>query len=156
MPTTRETYELGQYSGIVRDALAKLKEDRVMARIWDHDHTVWKPEPDEITNRLGWLDSPDNMSGVVLQIVDQVNRVREAGYDRALLLGMGGSSLAPEVFRETFGVADGYLDLSVLDSTDPTAVADQAEVHDPARTLFIVSTKSGTTAETLSFFKYFF
>jgi glucose-6-phosphate isomerase len=156
MPTTRETYELGQYSGIVRDALAKLKEDRVMARIWDHDHTVWKPEPDEITNRLGWLDSPDNMSGVVLQIVDQVNRVREAGYDRALLLGMGGSSLAPEVFRETFGVADGYLDLSVLDSTDPTAVADQAEVHDPARTLFIVSTKSGTTAETLSFFKYFY
>ncbi len=150
------TFRLGPWSNIVKGALGSLKKDRVMARIWDHDHTVWKPEPDEITNRLGWLDSPDNMSGVVPQIVDVVNHVREAGYTRALLLGMGGSSLAPEVFRETFGVADGYPDLSVLDSTDPAAVIEQAKVHDPAKTLFVVSTKSGTTAETLSFLKYFY
>ena len=156
MPTTRETYQLGRYTSIVQDSLAQLKEDRVIARIRDLDHTVWKPEPDEITNRLGWLDCPESMPSVIPEIVEVVNQIREAGYTRALLLGMGGSSLAPEVFRETFGVADGYLDLSVLDSTDPAAVREMAEIHDPARTLYIVSTKSGTTIETLSFFKYFY
>jgi glucose-6-phosphate isomerase len=69
---------------------------------------------------------------------------------------MGGSSLAPEVFCTTFGVQEGYLDLAVLDSTDPAAVAALAERLDPQRTLFIVSTKSGTTVETLSFFKFFY
>ncbi len=156
MTTTRETYQLGRYSGIVEEAIVRLREGRIVARIRDHDHTVWKPEPDEITNRLGWLHSPASMSDVIPQIADLVNRVREAGYTLALLLGMGGSSLAPEVFRETFGVADGYLDLSVLDSTDPAAVVQMAENHDPSKTLYIVSTKSGTTAETMSLFKYFY
>ena len=74
----------------------------------------------------------------------------------ALLMGIGGSSLAPEVFRRTFGVADGLLDLSVLDSTDPAAVTAHAKRLDPARTLSIVSTKSGGTVETFSFFRYFY
>ena len=69
---------------------------------------------------------------------------------------MGGSSLAPEVFRKTFGVQEGYLDLAVLDSTDPDAIAAQAEKLDLAKTVFIVSTKSGGTVETLSLFKYFY
>jgi transaldolase/glucose-6-phosphate isomerase len=156
MTTTREIYQLGRYSGIVEEAMVRLREDRIVARIRDHDHTVWKPEPDEITNRLGWLHSPTSMSDVIPQIVEVVTKIRETGYTRALLLGMGGSSLAPEVFRETFGVSDGYLDLSVLDSTDPAAVVQMAEIHDPSRTLYIVSTKSGTTTETQSFFKYFY
>lgn len=156
MITNRETYHLGKYSGKVEKRLAKLEEDRVMARIRDFDHTVWKPEPDEIANRLGWLSSPRTMAPMTQKIGQVVDQVRESGYTHALLMGMGGSSLAPEVFRETFGVAEGYLDLSVLDSTDPAAVHELARVHDPARSLFIVSTKSGTTAETLSFFKYFY
>jgi transaldolase/glucose-6-phosphate isomerase len=69
---------------------------------------------------------------------------------------MGGSSLAPEVFRRVFGVKEGYLDLAVLDSTDPGAVLDHAESLGLSRTLFIVSTKSGGTVETFSFFKYFY
>ena len=69
---------------------------------------------------------------------------------------MGGSSLAPEVLRQTFGVAEGHLDLAVLDSTDPGAVLAHAERLDLAKTLFIVSTKSGGTVETLSFFKFFY
>jgi glucose-6-phosphate isomerase len=85
-----------------------------------------------------------------------VEKVRGDGYTHALLLGMGGSSLAPEVFRKTFGVKDGYLDLAVLDSTDPGAVLAHAERLDPEKTLFIVSTKSGGTVETLSFFKFFY
>jgi hypothetical protein len=82
--------------------------------------------------------------------------VRADGYTQVLLLGMGGSSLAPEVFRRTFGVAAGYLELAVLDSTDPGAVLNYAQQFDPSRTLYIVSTKSGGTVETLSFFKYFY
>jgi glucose-6-phosphate isomerase len=74
----------------------------------------------------------------------------------ALLLGMGGSSLAPEVFRKTFGVAPGFLDLAILDSTDPGAVLERRRSLDPATTLYIVSTKSGGTVETLSLLKYFY
>ncbi|MFQ5408179.1 MAG: glucose-6-phosphate isomerase [Anaerolineales bacterium] len=85
-----------------------------------------------------------------------VEAVQGDGYTHALLLGMGGSSLAPEVFRKTFGVRAGYLDLSVLDSTDPAAIRAHADRLDLRKTLFIVSTKSGGTVETLSFFKYFY
>ncbi len=92
----------------------------------------------------------------VAYITEFVEEVRAAGYTHALLLGMGGSSLAPEVFRLTFGVADGYLDLAVLDSTDPGAVLARAEGLNLNKTLFIVSTKSGGTVETSSFFKYFY
>ncbi len=150
------TSRLGQYTENVGQTTQALRDQNVMARIWDHDHTVWKQSPEEITNRLGWLASPENMAGVLPKIRDFVGRVREDGYTHSVLLGMGGSSLAPLVFRRTFGVADGYLDLSVLDSTDPAAVAEMDERHDPARTLFVVSTKSGGTVETLSFFKYFY
>jgi glucose-6-phosphate isomerase len=90
------------------------------------------------------------------EITSFVDEIREAGYTHALLLGMGGSSLGPEMFRHIFGVKAGYLDLAVLDSTDPGAVSGYAENLDPANTLFIVSTKSGGTVETFSFMKYFY
>ncbi len=137
-------------------ALAELRDNKVMQRIWSHDHTVWKPDPTEISNRLGWLHSPEVMLAGLPEIETFVEDVRAAGYTHALLLGMGGSSLAPEVFRYTFGVKEGFLDLAVLDSTDPCAVLSHAERLDPKKTLFIVSTKSGGTVETLSFFKYFY
>jgi len=140
----------------VDGALADLKDNRVIARIWEHDHTVWKSDPAEISNRLGWLRAPEVMRENIGRIESLVESVINDGYTHALLLGMGGSSLAPEVFRETFGVKDGHLDLAVLDSTDPGAVLAQAERLALARTLFIVSTKSGTTVETLSFFNFFY
>lgn len=148
--------EIGPYGKAVEAALSGLRDEKVIERIWAHDHTVWKEAPDEITNRLGWLHSPENMAGAVGEIHDLVEAVRSAGYTDALLLGMGGSSLAPEVFRKTFGVADGFLDLAVLDSTDPGAVLARRRKIDPARTLFVVSTKSGGTVETFSFMKYFY
>jgi len=137
-------------------ALADLGARRVIDRIWARDHTVWRPEPAEIANRLGWLDVAARMRSEVGAIRAWVDGVRAAGFTHALLLGMGGSSLAPEVFRQTFGVAPGHLDLAVLDSTDPGAVLRHARRLDPWRTLFVVSTKSGGTVETLSLFKYFF
>jgi len=149
-------YNLGTYQRSVENALVDLKDNKIIPRIWAHDHTVWKPETKEITNRLGWLHSPELMGESVERITAFVEEVRESGYTHALLLGMGGSSLAPEVLRNTFGVKEGYLDLAVLDSTDPGSVLAHAEELDPQRTLFIVSTKSGTTVETLSFFKFFY
>jgi glucose-6-phosphate isomerase len=105
---------------------------------------------------MGWLRIAEAMARDLQPLYELVNNVRAAGYTQALLLGMGGSSLAPEVFRKTFGVAPGYLDLAILDSTDPDAVLAHADRLDPARTLFIVSTKSGGTVETFSFFKYLY
>jgi len=147
---------LKQHQGAVDKALQAIKDNRIISRIWAHDHTVWKQDPTEVSNRLGWLDSPQVMRDAVLQINDFTDEVRAAGYTHGLLLGMGGSSLAPEVFRLTFGVKEGYLDLAVLDSTDPEAVRAKAARSDPARTLYIVSTKSGGTVEAFSFMKYFY
>jgi len=138
------------------EARRALTAGRVVERIRRRDHTVWKPEPAEIANRLGWLDSPQAMQGRLAEIATVVDGIRADGFSFALLLGMGGSSLAPEVFRKVFGQADGFLDLAVLDSTDPGAVLGWTERLDLRRTLFIVSTKSGGTVETFSFMKYFY
>jgi transaldolase/glucose-6-phosphate isomerase len=150
------SFALGPYQGTFEKDLADLRGNQIMSRIWTHDHTVWKPEPAAITNRLGWLHSPEAMGDSIKRMKDLADAVRSNGYTHALLLGMGGSSLAPEVFRKTFGVKDGFLDLDVLDSTDPGAILAYADTLTPSRTLFIVSTKSGTTVETLSLFKFFY
>ena len=151
-----ESASLGMYQSIVDDTLAEMAENRVVQRIWAHDHTVWKPKPREINNRLGWLHTAEVMTENVHRFESLVEAVRADGYTRLLLLGMGGSSLAPEIFRKIFDVDDGYLDLAVLDSTDPGVVLAHAEELDLARSLFIVATKSGTTVETLSLFKFFY
>jgi len=157
--TIRLTANLGAYRPVVEAALAEMTENQIMARIWAHDHTVWRPEPAEITNRLGWLHSPTEMVEKVGELETFVAQARAAGYTQVLLLGMGGSSLAPEVFGKVFVgrfSKSPHLNLAVLDSTDPGAVLAHANRLDPARTLFIVATKSGGTVETLSFFKYFY
>lgn len=148
--------DLGGSQGDVNHALREIAERKVTERIWEHDFTVWKPEPAEITNRLGWLHIARKMKDEIPQLEEFVSEIRQAGFTQALLLGMGGSSLAPQVFSKTFGVGEGALELAVLDSTDPGAIATQVANLDLPRTLFIVSTKSGGTVETLSLFKYFY
>lgn len=147
---------LGSHEESVSESLLKLIDENIIERIWKKDHTVWNEDPTEISNRLGWLDSPEEAIQHLDDIDKFVNEVRKERFTHALLLGMGGSSLAPEVLRLTFGVRDGYLDLHVLDSTDPGAVLEYQRKLDPAKTLYIVSTKSGGTIETLSFMKYFY
>ena len=147
---------LGEFNSTVENTLMQIRDHKIMNRIWAYDHTVWKDDPSDISNRLGWLHSPDVMKDAIPEISALVGEVRSAGFTNALLLGMGGSSLAPEMFRFTFGVKEGYLDLAVLDSTDPGAVLEYSNRLDPAKSLFIVSTKSGGTVETTSFMKYFY
>jgi glucose-6-phosphate isomerase len=148
--------DLGSYAAAVDETSSRMVRDDVMNRIWQADYTLWKPQPTEITNRLGWLTVAERMRPELVEIRAVADAVRAEGYTQALLMGMGGSSLAPDTFRRTFGVAEGALDLAVLDSTDPDAVLAMQQRIDPARTLFIVSTKSGGTVETFSFFRYFY
>ena len=135
--------------------LADLTRNDIVGRIWRKDYTVWESEPTEITNRLGWLTSTDLMSEQIPSLEAFVQEVQEAGFHHVVLLGMGGSSLGPEVLRQAFGSATGHPELIVLDSTVPAWVQTITEAIDPANTLFLVSSKSGSTIESISLFRYF-
>ncbi len=146
---------LGAYTADIDAALAGLARQDVVGRIWRGDHTVWSEDPTEITDRLGWLTSADNMRDEIGSLTQFATDVKTEGYRHVVLLGMGGSSLGPEVLRQTFGSADGYPELIVLDSTAPESVQAVADAIDPARTLFLVSSKSGSTIELNAFYGYF-
>lgn len=133
-----------------------LAKDRVVERIWSHDHTVWKPKPDEIENRLGWLDIPKRMWGEIPDLQQFTSGLITSGFTDAVLLGMGGSSLAPEVFSKSLGKEQGFIRLRILDSTDPGQIRGIRNALDLSKTIVLVATKSGGTVETLSGFKYFF
>ncbi len=152
----RSAAYLGAYDAAVDAALRQMARQRILARIWEHDHTVWAAEAAEVSDRLGWLHSPDVMANEAGRLHEFAAGLRREGFQNALLLGMGGSSLAAGVFRECIGVRQGYLDLRVLDSTDPGAMRSAEEGLDLTTTLFIVASKSGGTVETLSLFKYFY
>jgi len=133
-----------------------IEQNGVVGRIWRKDHTVWKEWDEEISNRLGWLDAPARMEGISRESAAFAREARSAGFSRVLLLGMGGSRLAPEVLSRVFGPGADGLPLEVLDSTDPEAVLRFARGPDFARTLFVVSSKSGTTLETTALMNFFF
>ncbi len=142
----------------VEGALNELAERQFVARIWRGDGSLWGDDPNiqsVARDRLGWLHTPEIALGQVNGLQDLVAELRRDGFTHAVQLGMGGSSLAPEVLRETFGIAPGYLQLHVLDSTDPVAVRTVEQALDLERTLFIVASKSGTTTEPAAFMEYF-
>ena len=146
---------LGDYQAIYEATLNGLRVNDSINRIWQRDHTVWQEDPEEIENRLGWLDIADRMQSEVERLQTLASTLESEGYTNAVVLGMGGSSLAPEVFSFAFDESYG-IDLDVLDSTDPAMVQSLDDALDLETTLFIVATKSGGTAETLSAFKYFY
>ncbi|MES2209958.1 MAG: glucose-6-phosphate isomerase [Chloroflexota bacterium] len=124
------------------------------ARLMDRDTTLWSGDRTvqaAIADRLGWLDSPAHFTDQVAALEGFGDGIRAAGFTTAVVMGMGGSSLAPEVLHRTFGTTQGYLDLRILDSTDPAAVAATVDDLDPLSTLWIVASKSGTTTEPLAF-----
>jgi transaldolase / glucose-6-phosphate isomerase len=144
---------LGDIEESVEERLRRLAEQEVLRRIWARDHTVWRDDAAEIADRLGWLEAGSGADREDLRRF--ADEVAAEGLTHAVLLGMGGSSLAPEVFRRVCGVSDGMLDLGVLDTTHPDAIAAVEEEIPLDRTLFVVSSKSGTTIETRSHMAYF-
>lgn len=150
---------LGEKASFIDEELSRIEEERVIERIWNKDVSLWKREEEHqkiIRNALGWLDVAAKMRAYVGEMEAFAREVRDAGIEHILLLGMGGSSLCPEVLRRTFGALKGWPKLLVLDSTDPDTVANFASRISPQSTLFVVSSKSGTTIEPLSFFKFFY
>lgn len=131
-------------------------------RLWAHDPTLWIADPEraakapDLTNRLGWLALPEQMTSAIGSLETFADDVRKSGLPDVVLLGMGGSSLAPETLMKTFSNAPGYPKLTVLDSTHPAAIRDIEQRLDLRRTLFLVSSKSGSTLETASLFNYFY
>ncbi len=159
MKLSKKDLHLGKNKSKSEKKLIKFDKENVIKRIWDKDPTVWKKgkEPAEsIKNRLGWLSLPVTMKSTIDDINSLVNEVKGEGFTYAVVLGMGGSSMCPEVLSETFGVKEGFLKLFVLDSTDPLTIIDCGNSIDIEKTLFIVSSKSGGTIEVDSFFRYFF
>ena len=156
----RLTASLGKYSDAVANAIKEADKGDVMRRIWRKDASLWKQDEAHqkiIKNALGWLTVPDQMIGVeddLIQFADRVSNVRE--FKHVMVCGMGGSSLCPEVLRQTFGRQGNFPELLVLDSTDPDAFCDIADQIDITKCLFIVSSKSGTTTEPLVFYKYWY
>ncbi len=146
---------LGDHLLEVEAVISDLRNRDVVARIWRGDHTVWKSDPTEITDRLGWLTVTDVMRDRLDELTALAKTVRDEGTSSVVLLGMGGSSLGPEVLRQTFGSAPGYPELTVLDTTVPEWVRSVTQSVDPTRTLFIVSSKSGGTIEPNVLYKHF-
>ncbi len=125
-------------------------------RVWRRDSTLWPAAPpQDVADRMGWLDLPATMHDTVARLTTLADSIRAEGVRHVVVLGMGGSSLAPDVLRSIFGSRAGYPELVVLDSTHPDAVGAVRRRIDPRRTLFVVSSKSGTTAEPLAFHRYF-
>lgn len=155
--------QLGDLAAPVANTVRQLEKDQAAKRIAKHDPALWtenKEGQTEIRKRLGWLNLPQTSRKLLPELNKFTEEIRSSGYTHALVLGMGGSSLAPEVMSLMFGPAiaregGGGLDLAILDSTEPTQVLDAAK-HSPVEmTLYIVSSKSGTTAEPNAFLEYF-
>ena len=154
-----ESAKLGAYKKAVDQTLRSLAEAKIVQRVWAHDYTVWKPDPTEISNRLDWLHAPEIMQENVPRLGSLVSEVVAERYTHAVLVGMGGSSLAPTVFAKVFremGAGKGAVDLTVLDTSDPAAIGRVEEKLDLKKTLFIISSKSGETVEVLSLLKHFY
>ncbi len=139
------------------ERIGQATEEDVARRIWQHDESLWGgPGVPEIGNRLGWLTISEKMLEHAPQLNELVEQVKSEGFTDAVLLGMGGSSLGPEVIRRSYGQIPDALRLHVLDSTDPGAVLEVQRSIDLETTLFIVSSKSGGTVETLSHMRHFY
>jgi len=138
----------------VESGLARAIDGGWAARIWERDTTVWTDDPAvaaQIAHRLGWLGAPEHFRGRTDELTTFAAAIRAEGFERALVCGMGGSSLAPEVLAGVYGVVADGMPVGVLDSTDPAAVEATIGMHDPSTSLYIIATKSGSTTETLSF-----
>jgi transaldolase/glucose-6-phosphate isomerase len=155
-PPTIEGNLPPELAGPVAARVKQAVSERVAERIWRRDPSLWGgPGVPEIENRLGWLTVADTMLEHASALKQFAQEVLAEGFTDCVLLGMGGSSLGPEVIRRSFGEQPNGLRLKVLDSTHPDVVLSVQESVDIKKTLFVVSSKSGGTIETLSHYRHF-
>lgn len=151
-----QTLNLGRYQSRVEERRQAWQREKFACRLWQKDPTLWSPKPvPEIGDRLGWLTFPETMHEQVEELKAFAEEVKAEGVRHVVLLGMGGSSLAPEVFQRAYNEQPDYPELIVLDSTHPSAVRAVEAQLNLSRAVFLVSSKSGTTTETLPFFRHF-
>lgn len=139
--------------------ISQFAANSMITRLWEKDHTLWRSEEEHkrsILNRLGWLSSIDLMIKNSDLLIEFGTEIKNAGFTSVVVLGMGGSSLCPDVCRASFGSAPGYPQLLVLDSTNPTSVRRIENSINISKTLFVVASKSGGTTETNMFYQYFY
>ena len=153
------TLQVGPIADGVAAALRDAQQQQVVKRIWRKDASLWKTDPkaqDNIRSSLGWLTVTDEMMGVADQLMEYAELIRQRGFRYVMVCGMGGSSLCPEVLRRSFGQQPDSPELIVLDSTDPDFIGSLAHRIDVDKTLFIVASKSGSTIEPTTFYKFWY
>jgi glucose-6-phosphate isomerase len=152
-PVREDAYMPASYAQAVLRECAELRGDEVLEDVWSRDHTIWKDDPTEIANRLGWLDAPEHFHAQARDLSEFARKARAGGdIARVVVCGMGGSVFACEMFDRVLG---GGIPLTVLDSTHPDHIAAVTASLDLEHTLFVVSSKSGTTVETRSHLEHF-
>lgn len=145
---------LGEGETAYRSVAGTARDEEWAARLFARDVSLWTTDATigaTIADRLGWLDAPTDFADNIPALEAFGDAIVDAGFTTAVVAGMGGSSLAPDVLHRTFGSAEGYLDLRILDSTDPEAVTAVLDDLDPLKTLVIIASKSGTTVEPNAF-----
>lgn len=158
-PIDRQVFHLAHFQIAVQELISRLEESHFSDRFWRKDPSLWKKDPEnqaEIRNALGWLHVAEKMEENLRALETFRTEIRSAGFQHVLHMGMGGSSLTPLVFERIFTPAGDALPLTVLDSTDPATILRIEKALPIANTLFIVASKSGTTAEPLAFADYFY
>jgi len=144
----------GELEAAWDEAVARARDEHWAERLFDRDTSLWSSDArvqETMAERLGWLDAPAHFTTQIPALEGFAKGAREAGFTTAVVMGMGGSSLAPDVLVKTFGIGEGAVAVRILDSTDPDNVGRVLDDLDPLATLFIVASKSGTTTEPLAF-----
>jgi transaldolase / glucose-6-phosphate isomerase len=158
-PTSAHYANMQRFRDRIDETLTRFEREGVADRLRQQDASLWSRDSSvqkSVENRLGWLTSHQLMRERLSELDELARDVRQAGFQHAVLLGMGGSSLAPEVLQTSIGNQPGYPELIVLDTTNPDTISRVRKRIDIERTLFIVSSKSGTTVETSTLFNYFY
>ena len=150
---------LGNIEERTTQAIEAAAAEDLAKRIWRKDATLWKDDESNqkiIRNALGWLTVPDEMIGVIDELTEFADLVRQRGFQTVMVCGMGGSSLCPEVLARTFGRHPDFPELIVLDSTDPDVLAAMLNRVDIEKCLFVIASKSGSTTEPNTFYKFWY
>ena len=158
-PVDLQTLKLNSYTRSHHEVVLKLERDQAVERLWRKDATLWSSDEEvqkSIQASLGWLHVAEKMDENLNEIITFVQEVKNSGYKHVVHMGMGGSSLAPLVFKDAFQRASDGLDLAILDTTDPATILKIENDFPPEETLYIIASKSGTTAEPAAFGDYFY